>query len=115
MHLRLYKANVDAASCRGVRINKATLQMTAVSRDVIISSNMLWPPLEVIVVFSYHFVKLGDTDALVLFHGRNDESSCTTTVDAQSINWYRLPEGVGTHTDWTNTSAHNYDLTGRWW
>lgn len=93
---------------RGLRISKATLQITAVTRGVILSTSML-PPPQMIVVFSHHFLKVNGTDVLTIFYGRNDDSNCVTQVAADTLSWYHLEE-PGKHLNWTDTSTHNYEI-----
>jgi hypothetical protein len=97
--------------CRGLRISKATLQVTHVSRGVIISTMMV-PKPEMIVVFSHHFIKVDGIDVLMIFFGKNDDSNCVTQVDAEALSWYRVRPG--THLNWTDTSTHNYEFTEMW-
>lgn len=71
------------------------------------------PPPEMIVVFSHHFIQVDGADVLMIFYGKNDDSSCVTQVHAEALSWYRVEPG--SRIDWEDPSTHNYEFDERWW
>jgi hypothetical protein len=94
---------------RGFRFDADSLQLTHVSRGPIASSYMAPEPHDYLVVLSYHFVRSGDADALLLFYGRNNTQSCFDTIAAETIGWYELPPG-GMALDINNPKDIGYEL-----